>query len=51
MIISVLALLIILSLLGLCFLLGRRREKSNLELIKVIILASDWSIIASDWSL
>ena len=32
-IISVLAVLIILALLGFCFLLGRRREKSNLELI------------------
>ena len=50
-IISVLAVLIILALLGFCFLLGRRREKSNLELIKVI-LASDWSIhaiLCSDW--
>ena len=33
-IICVLAVLIMLALLGLCFLLGRRREKSNAELIK-----------------
>ena len=33
-IIAVLAVLIILALLGFCFILGRRREKSNAELIK-----------------
>ena len=33
-IIAVLAVLIIIALLGFCFILGRRREKSNAELIK-----------------
>ena len=33
-IIAVLSVLIILTLLGGCFILGRRREKSNAELIK-----------------
>ena len=33
-VIAVLSVLIILALLGFCFILGRRREKSNAELIK-----------------